>query len=200
MSMVRSFRIGAVLVLGVLSSGCADERAPINRVQPNALDKAFFVGAKLSDPTDNPEFFYRPTVVDVDFGASQNGLFTASYAQTLARVGWEITEDLLVARLTYERVEGTGGNGAPDQTTGQIVAAFTVQSHFDVRRSYNPQTGEELNIVEENSDDRPWYERQFMRVDWSQNLVTTAYELDTLAALKAFSDRPIEYEAATYSV
>jgi hypothetical protein len=40
-----------------------------------------------------------------------------------------------------------------------------------VRRSYNPTTGEELNIVEENMVDRPWYEREYMRVDWSQNLV-----------------------------
>ncbi|HET9960466.1 MAG TPA: hypothetical protein VFQ61_38615, partial [Polyangiaceae bacterium] len=188
-----------LLSLGFALS-CAEERAPINRVQPNALEKKFFVGEKLSDPSDNPEFYYRPTIVDVDYGASQEGLFTASYAQTLSRVGFEITEDLLLARLTYERVEGTSGKGAPDDNAGQIVAAFKILRHFDVQSDYNPQTGEELNIVEENDTDRPWYQRKFMRVDWSQNLITTAYELDTLATLKAYSGDAISYEAAQYYV
>lgn len=196
----RFFFLVAAMIPALLATSCAEERPTINRVQPNALDKTFFVGAKLSDPSDNPEFYYRPTLVDVDYGASQSGIFTASYAQTTARVGWEITEDLLVARLTYERVDDTTGRGAPDDDSGQVVAAFKVQSHFDIRRAYNPQTGEELNIVEENSQDRAWYERKFMRVDFSQNLVTSAYELDTLAALKAYADKPIEYEAGTYSV
>lgn len=187
------------LALGLVS-GCAEERAPINRVQPNAVEKSFFVGAKLSDASDNPEFYYRPTVVDVDYGASQDGMFTASHAQTLARVGFEVTEDLLVARLTYERVPGTSGLGAATDNTGQIVAAFKIDSHFDVRRAYNPQTGEELNIVEENDSDRPWYAREFMHVDWSQNLITSAYELDTLASLKAYADNAVEYEPAAYSV
>lgn len=199
--MVSRFLLVALLLIpAVFQAACAAERPAINRVQPNALDKSFFVGPKLSDPSDNPEFYYRPTLVDVDYGASQNGLFTASYAQTTARVGWEITEDLLVARLSYERIEDTTGKGAPDDNSGQVVAAFEIQSHFDIRRAYNPQTGEELNIVEENTEDRPWYERQFMRVDFSQNLITTAYELDTLAALKAYADSPIEYEAGTFSI
>ncbi len=82
--------------------------APINRVQPNALAKSFFVGA-VGDPEDDPEFYYRPTVVDVDYGAGQSSLFTASYAQTLVRVRWEVSEDLLLARLSYDRIDGTSG-------------------------------------------------------------------------------------------
>ena len=186
-SFIRRLLISAVLVLS--ASSCASERAPINRVQPNALKKSFFVGEDLSSPKDNPEFYYRPTIVDVDYGASQDGLFTASYAQTMARVSFEITEELLVARLTYERIADTTGNGtpnSPNQNSGQIVAAFKISSHFDVKRSYNPTTGEELNVVEENATDSPWYAREFMRVDWSQNLITSAYQLDPLAAMTAF--------------
>jgi len=181
-SIIRRLLICAVLALGATS--CASERAPINRVQANALEKSFFVGEDLADPKDNPEFYYRPTIVDVDFGASQDQLFTASGAQTIARISFEITEDLLLARLTYERIADTTGNGtpnSPDQNSGQIVAAFKIESHFDVKRSYNPTTGEELNVIDENSTDSPWYARQFMRVDWSQNLITSAYQLDTLA-------------------
>ena len=33
---------------------CATERAPINRVQPEALEKSFFVGASLNDSSDDP--------------------------------------------------------------------------------------------------------------------------------------------------
>ncbi len=185
------------------TSSCASERAPINRVQPNALNKAFFVGADLQNPDDDPEFYYRPTIVNVDYGASQDGLFTASYAQTMARVKFEITEDLLVVRLTYERIADSTGNGtpsSPDQNSGQIVAAFNIESQFDIKRDYNPTTGEELNIIDENTTDSPWYARQYMRVDWSQNLITGAYSLDTLAALVPLSGETIQYQPVAYSV
>ena len=43
-------------MIGLL--GCAQEKEPIVRVQPNALDKSFFVG-NLTDPTDDPEFYWR---------------------------------------------------------------------------------------------------------------------------------------------
>jgi hypothetical protein len=181
-------------------SGCASERAPINRVQPNALEKSFFVGEALSDDADDPQFYYRPTIADVDYGAHTGGLFTASWAQTTTRLRWEITEDLLLGRMAYERIEGATGNGVDETRTGQVVAAFAIEKHFDIKRDYNAQTGEDLNVIVENDGDRPWYEREFMRVDWSQNLVTDAYELDTLAALKVFADSPLEYEPVQYTV
>jgi hypothetical protein len=165
------------------------------------LKKSFFVGEKLSDPSDNPEFYYRPTIVDVDYGAPGDESFTASGAQTIARVSFEVTEDLLLARLTYERIADTTGNGtpsSPDQNSGQIVAAFKIESHFDIKRSYNTTTGEELNVIEENTTDSPWYAREYMRVDWSQNLITNAYQLDTLAAMSAFDDAFL-YEPVAYS-
>ena len=109
--MIRRFRWWNALCLLPLLNGCASEREPINRVQANALEKSFFVGASLTEDDDDPEFYYRPTVADADYGAAQSGLFTASYAQTTARVRWEITEDLLIARLGYERIEGTTGRG-----------------------------------------------------------------------------------------
>src|SRR6187399_2171335 len=62
----RSLKLARWLALPLLLGlplSCASERAAINRVQANALEKSFFVGKDLSDPTDNPRFFYRPTVV-----------------------------------------------------------------------------------------------------------------------------------------
>ncbi len=180
-------------------AGCAEERAPINRVQANALKKSFFVGERLDHPGDDPEFWTRGTLIDVGFGAAQTGLFTSTYAQPVSRLKWVITEDLLIGRITYERVADTDGKGdGPASTDGTIAVAFEITKHFDVTRSYNEATGEQRNIVEENDADRPWYEREYMRVDWSKNLATDSYDFDTLSMLGVLGG--VEYEDMTYYV
>lgn len=182
-------RLGLAAIAGTVASvsvGCAQERDPINRVQAGALSKHFFVGDNLGDPSDDPEFFMRNTVIDVPYGAAQNGLFTASYAQPMNRVKWEVTEGALIARQTHERINNSDHHGSKRTNDGQVVGMFRIASHFDIRRSYNPTTGEELNIIEENQSDRPWYDREYMRVDWSQNMVTDGYEVDTLSMIGLF--------------
>ncbi|MBI4700642.1 MAG: hypothetical protein HY744_05680 [Deltaproteobacteria bacterium] len=174
--------VRALLGLALLATGCAEERAPISRIQAGALGKSFFVG-QLGDDSDNPEFYMRTSVVYAAVGAGADGLFTSSDSQPTVRVRWEISEELLLARLAYELVADTDFKGARRAADGQIVAAYAVQKHFDIRRDYNPSTGEEYNVVVENDTDRPWYQREYFRVDWSRNLVTDAYDLDTLAQL-----------------
>ncbi len=94
------------------------------------------------------------------------------------RIKWEITENLLIARKAYQIADGQDDKGTPPApglkktNSGTVVAAYRIESHFDIRREYNTTTGEELNVVVENSVDRPWWARDYMRVDWSQNLVT----------------------------
>ena len=172
---------GAWLVLaGCLAlGGCAEERSPIDRVQPNYLDK---------QAVGDGEWYYQRTVVDVP---SSNGFtFVGNTDHSgLSRVAWDIQESMLLARRTTELVEGADDKAqAGEDYKGEVVAAFRIESHFDVARQYNPTTGEELNIVVENATDRPWYERRYMRVDWSANLVTN-YNLDFEAA----SVEPIPY-------
>ena len=210
-------RVGlAGLVGGVIyaSVGCAQERPAINQVQVNALSKHFFAGANLSDPSDDPEFYMRNTVIDVPYGSGQDGLFTATYAQPLSRIRWEIDENTLVARLTYDRIQNTGNQAAQAATSnmapptgmgasqvvtdGQVVAMFNIQSQFDIRRSYNPQTGEEYNVIVENSTDRPWYQREYFRVDWSKNLITDNYDFDTLSMIGIFGG--VSYSPSSYEV
>ena len=169
------FAFALPLVIGA----CAEERAPINRVQANALEKSFFVGQSLSNPSDDPEFYSAATVIDVPYGVD-HGLFSG-LAGGLKRLKWEITEDKLIARATYETYNGADGRGSRRTNDGQVIAAFPITSHFDIRRAYNPSTGEELNIVEENTSDRPWNERSFFRVDWSINLVTSSIWWDPLS-------------------
>jgi hypothetical protein len=201
----RALLLGAVGLASGSVTGCAQERAPINQVQADALAKSFFVGPNLQDTSDDPEFYMRGTIIDVGYGAGQDGLFTSTYAQPISRIRWEITEDTLNARLSYERVAGTDGKGneisglvKKTSQDGQIVAAYKITSHFDIRRAYNPTTGEEQNLVVENTTDRPWYQREYFRVDWSQNLATDAYDYDTLTALGWIGG--IEYEPFAYTV
>jgi hypothetical protein len=178
-----------------LSVACAQERDPINRVQAAALSKHFFVGASLSDLSDDPEFYMGNRIVDEPYGVGQ-GFWMFQSVGSLARIKWEIQETKLVARLTYERIQNSDHHGSQTTNSGQVVAMFNIQSHFDIKRDYNPQTGEQLNLIVENTTDRPWYEREYFRVDWSTNLVNDAYDFDMLAqgaAIDGLKIDPLSY-------
>lgn len=192
-------RVSTCLTACLVLAACAEEREPINRVQPFALDKQYFVGEDLTDAADDPEFWTQATLIDVGYGAAQDGLFTSTYAQPMSRVRWQITEDHLIARVAYERIDGSDGKGLGGPTQDGIVAAiFRIERHFDIANQYNSTTGEQLNVVEENSYDRPWFERRYFRVDWSRNLSTDNYDFDTLSMLGIFGG--ITYEPVSYDV
>jgi hypothetical protein len=178
-------------------AGCADEREAVNRVQPYALDKTHFIGQDFVDTADDPEFWSQTMIIDVPYGSTHDGLFTSWWAPTV-RIRWQITEELLLGRLAYERIENGDhtGLGGPTQD-GVIVIAFPIESHFDIVRQYNPTTGEEINVIEENTYDRPWNERRYFRVDWSRSLNTGSYDFDTLAGLGimgAYDFEPMDYD------
>lgn len=161
--------VATLLSLFALAS-CAKERPPINRVQPNALDKSMLAG----------EWYYQRTVVGTPAGTVFTPVGMADLGG-VERVMWDIQENFLYARRTTELVIGADdqarSQAAGQPYRGEVIAAFAIQSHFDVAMSYNDVTGEQYNVRVENSSDRPWYERQYIRVDWSQNLVHN-YDLD----------------------
>jgi len=184
---MRSVRFGGTGLCAVVSVvlavvGCQEERPPISRVQANALDKAVFQG----------DWYYRQTVIDTPYSAGYT--FVGEQGE-LEKIRWEIQEHYLIARRSYEAIAGAepeGIDGASSED-GAAIAMWAIESHFDIRREYNPTTGEELNIVGENTTDRPWSQRQYMRVDWSQNLVT---EVDFLLAARLFDGiraEPVAY-------
>ena len=130
-----------------LAAGCASERDPINRVQPNALPKTFFLGADLKSPNDDPEFRMKSFTVgsSVSQSAYSIGEFSA-----VDRIRWEITEGMVLARRSYQESPGADNRGttaadianstdknASAAATGTIVAAFKIEKHFDIRRDYN---------------------------------------------------------------
>jgi hypothetical protein len=149
-------------------------------VQPGVVPKAFFLGNNLEDYKDDPEF--RTKSFNIDSGANtDNFAGTVGGASAVERVRWEVTEGWLLGRRSYQESPGADNRGLPRKEvapgkwefptppTGTIIAAYRIQSHFDIRRGYNPSTGEEQNTIEENASDRPWQQREYMRVDWSKN-------------------------------
>jgi hypothetical protein len=154
--------------------GCGNEQPPVDQIGVNVVEKTIFTGS----------WYYSQTVLDVDYEAASLGTFPGDTAYDFAandlasipRVRWVIDENYLYAYRDYEILQG--GNGAeetPGDYIGHPVAAFRVESHFDIERAYNATTGEELNVLVENASDRRWYERQYMRVDWSRNMLPGYY-------------------------
>jgi hypothetical protein len=143
----------ALLMLG--SAACAEQVGDIDRTQPDKVDKSYFEG----------EWFYLQTVVDVPYTEGQ-AIIGEQQDDPMDRIVWDIQEGFLYARRAREFVIGErdGELGAP-------LAAFAIDSHFDVIREYDSVTGEGTNVLVENDTDRPWYERRYMRVLWDTNFV-----------------------------
>lgn len=157
----------ALLAISVTGAGvgCSDVD-PINRVQPDYLKKADLVGPDAKKPY---EWYIRNTVVDT---TRSNSFAFPGVQDELKRVRWDIEEQHLIARKSYETVSGSDGHGAdPAKNDGIIVASYPIRGHFDLQRDYNRSTGEENNVVVENSD-RAWYDREYIRVDWTVNEVS----------------------------
>jgi hypothetical protein len=159
--MIRSTRLAGLLV-GLALAGCAG-RGDIDRTQPDKVDKSIFVN---EDGT--PRVFYmRHTVTGVPPTTS---VAFEGLMGSLEKVTFRIEENRLWAYRAWDYAPGaqnefTGGKNNKDTP----VAGFQILSHFDVQREYNPSTGEQTNVLVENVTDRPWNQRKFMRVDWSQN-------------------------------
>lgn len=149
--------------------GCAEERDPINRVQSNAIPKSLFLHPDLQGRylEDSESWFFRATITDVP--ASQSTAFIGA-AGNMYRIKWRISGDGKELQA-YKEDPDILDSG---DKSGGTVAAFPITSHFDIRRSYNASTGEEENVIEENTSDRTWDKREYMRVDWGTNKISQA--------------------------
>jgi len=162
------------------AAGCAQDVGDIDRTQPNKVEKSIFQG--------DSEWYFEQTVVDTSVegqssrtvfgGQDSRPIFAGLKNRRLKRIQWEIKENVLYAKATVEPVRGlTEQVDGEDHNQLGIVAAYPIEKHFDVQRRYNPKTGEPSNVIVENTTDREWDEREYMRVDWSTNLVTSFYSI-----------------------
>ncbi|MCS6858227.1 MAG: hypothetical protein NZM37_10995, partial [Sandaracinaceae bacterium] len=124
------------------------------------------------------------TIIDFDYEAAGLGFVGevgndgTSGGYAIPRIRWVIDEQALYAYRDYRTVSEAADPYADERQgdprfLGQPVAAYRILGHFDIRRVYNSTTGEEQNIIVENATDRKWWERRFMRVDFSRNLIAS---------------------------
>ena len=181
--MVRSL---GTLAIVALVSACSKPVEDVDRTQPNALHKSLFAG----------EWYFARTVIDAPYevsgtfiGDRQEYLFQEDFPAY--KIRWRLEENNLIACRADEIVVGSN---SPGRTEGDEVAdpskaearaasdqgakfpcehplaAFGIK-HFDILRQYNPATGEQSNVLSENTSDRHWYEREYIRVDWTDQNV-----------------------------
>ncbi len=198
---LTGLRGGLLLTLGASMwlGGCADPVADIDRTQPNLINKDLFQG----------EWYFARTVVDVPYEAS--GSFIGDRQEyhiggedfPAYKIRWHMEEDLLYACRVDEIILGGNSNGRTegdeenrdkaearaDADNGELfpcthpVAAYSIK-HIDVIRQYNSATGEQSNVIVENTSDRHWYERDYIRIDWAnQNVANVDLNLYSQAAL-----------------
>jgi len=173
----------------VLFTSCTKGGTTADRVQPNLVDKGMFEG----------EWWVTQTVIGADAdatGVTWNGdsgwdlSLDNGESGSLGRIRWVIDEEFLFAFRSYELVEGANPDGRDEGFRGEPLAAFPIIDHVDVRRQYNEVTGESTNVVEENTEDRRWFERQYMRVDWANNRVMSFFFPAELSALGGWTLEP----------
>lgn len=175
----RSPWLGATLA-ALFAVGCAQSNGDVVRVQPNVVRKA--------DLLDG-QWFFRNTVTWTPF----NTQFTyPGQTGNMEKLVFEVQENYLVGYRSYPYTVGAESN--VDQTSkvsgttakycnakgeckggqkyyGAPVVAFPILAQFDIQRGYNPATGEETNVISENMSDRPWNQREYIRVNWAANVL-----------------------------
>ena len=163
--------VAATITAGMMA-GCAQDVGDIDRTQPNKV---------LKDDLVKGVWWMNQKVVD---SSSTNlnitGPFEGSMAET-DKVRFVVEENYLLAYRAYPILPGSDDmmlnvNGTNNYEElygpnykGSIRAMFPIESHFDVQREYDSSTGEQSNVISENTSDRPWYERSYMRVKWDEN-------------------------------
>jgi hypothetical protein len=165
------------LALSLPLISCSEVRPDVNRVQTNLVSKTVFEG----------DWWFTRTIVGLPddaawaIGAAGSGapwpgamanFDIASQSGVIGRIRWVIDENFLYAYRASELIPGSNPDSDDPEFRGSPLAVYRITSHVDIRREFNPVTGERSNVVSENTTDRRWYEREFIRVDWSQNLVT----------------------------
>ena len=167
----RLLALGAITTVLLLTAACQKDSLTVDQVQPYAIRKVMLDG----------EWYYQKKVVDVPESYVQGFMVPAvvGWYTDLERVFFDIQEDYLYIRRATELVEGAQGasdDWEDDPSAFPILAAYAIESHFDIVQNYNPATGETYGARVENTTDRAWWDREFIRVDWSENL-TPNFEL-----------------------
>lgn len=174
----------AALALSLGVGGCFEQLPTVHREQTNLIDKSVFEG----------EWWYTRTIIDIDEDAltavAGTGAFSpwpgavssydlGSNSGVIGRIRWVLDENFIYAYRSTEIIVGSNTDVGDADFRGSPLAVYRILNHVDVRQEFNPTTGEPTNVISESSD-RQWYDRQYVRVDWSTNLVSFGLFVDSL--------------------
>ncbi|MSQ81554.1 MAG: hypothetical protein EXR77_01385 [Myxococcales bacterium] len=176
----------AVWTIGGVA-GCTTDVKQIDRTQVNRVAKGDLRGVwyEIDMITDIPPTAAFGFAGQTNFGGEDSG-----------KVMFDVQENNLVVYPVTEKVIGSDAKWSKrkirkywDATVtdradkvvkdsdfieiyvANPVAMYPIVSHFDVIRDYSASTGEQTNVLVENTVDRPWWQRKYLRVDWSGNSI-----------------------------
>jgi len=185
LSLARSF-IGALAVVSLGITACADPEE-IDRVQPDLIDKAALSGEWYGLTTVTRTPYATSEVFPGLQGTLERGVwqiekdylyFYRTYEAVAGAENQGVRSDVdtpLIGAdgkpVTYER---TKEDGTKETVTRYVyrsapIRKFPIVGHVDVRRSYNPMTGEPSNVRIEDASEKYWFERNSIRVDFGSN-------------------------------
>lgn len=166
----------ALAALMLPLAACVQDVGDIDRTQANALKKEQVGGV----------WYYVKTVVDIPYSSGFTFQGETNFGNS-AKVIFDVQEKLLIAYPILETVKGSEGKIVKQKIrrywdkdrrdefievyVSSPVAMWPIMSHFDIKREYSVATGEQSNVLSENTTDRPWYERDYIRVDWNAEMV-----------------------------
>lgn len=170
--------IGFTLMIYMIGA-CSESVPDVNRVQTHYIKKSQLEG----------RWYARQTMVD---RPPQFAYLFTGIEGGLEKIEWEIRENQLIARRTYEAVPmlDQQANSEGGELKGSPVAIFPIRQHFDIIRDFNTSTGEQSNVIREDFSLNPWYEREYMRIDWSRNLIDGPIDLSGLLFLDPYTNLP----------
>jgi len=182
--------IACAALAGVLTmTGCV-EPDQLNRVQPDLIDKSTMTG----------EWYILDTVVQSPYASStvfpglQSGLNrgvweveesrlffyrTYEFIQGLESAGIKNDTDVPLLDedgnpVTYQKTlaDGTVVTATRYVFRSAPLASYQILGHFDVRETYNPLTGAGSNVTVEDSSEKYWFQRKYMRVNFGSDSAT----------------------------
>jgi hypothetical protein len=191
---MKPTRLIALLIAALLFAGCAEELGEIDRTQANKLLKKDFYGVwyRLAVITDMPASAGFGFVGQTNFGGSGGKVIFDIQENFL--IVYPVTETVRDGDAKWHRrkIRTYWVEGEEDKfievLAGNPVAVYPITAHFDVIRDYSTGTGAQSNVLVENTSDRPWYQRKYMRVDWTANQFTEIL----------FPQGSMKYSAADY--
>lgn len=179
-----------IALVAALLAGCAQDLGTVDRVQQNVVAKADLL---YHPDGTRKEWYVQVTTIEAPYASAYS--FVGDQGP-MERGVFEVQENVLYFYRSYTFAENewdgnpridvdrvlTNRDGTPYLLDGKEVwtskntplLAYPISSHMDIIWDYNPNTGEKTNVRVENTSDRMWHEREYMRVRWGSNMMASA--------------------------